>query len=137
MLKIQKEDRELFVEELEKQQVLNQNLENEKKILMEKEYLSRNDLEYVNKRLESEKKNGNWMNSRIRELEGEVARLKNRPLWKQILDDLKPKPKWRQYNRKRKFYEFMEKLFHVLLAVVFTIIVFVVVYWFMKWSMRQ
>ena len=137
LLKTQAEDRKLVKEELEKQLTLNQNLENEKKILMEKEYLSRKDLEYVSKRLESEKKNGNWMSRRIRELEGEVARLKNRPLWKQIWDDLKPKPKWRSYNRKRKFYEFMEKLFHVILAVVFTIIVFIAVYWFMKWSMRQ
>ena len=137
LLKIQAEDRKLFKEELEKQQTLNQNLENEKKILMEKEYLSRKDLEYVNKRLESEKKNGNWMSRRIRELEGEVARLKNRPMWKQIWDDLKPKPKWSPYNRKRKFFEFMEKLSHVIIAVTFTIIVFVAVYWFMKWSMRQ
>jgi len=85
LLKIQKEDRELFVEELEKQQTLNQNLQNEKKILQEKEYRSRKDLEYVNKRLESEKKNGNPMNRRIRELECEVDKLKNRPLCKQIL----------------------------------------------------
>ncbi|MFA9466843.1 MAG: hypothetical protein ACERKN_21520 [Velocimicrobium sp.] len=77
------------------------------------------------------------MSRRIRELEGEVARLKNRPLWKNILDDLKPKLKCRPYNRKGKFYEFMGKLFHGLLAVVFTIIVFVAVYWFMKWSMHQ
>ncbi|MGO5053805.1 hypothetical protein ACTQ6A_15060 [Lachnospiraceae bacterium LCP25S3_G4] len=77
------------------------------------------------------------MNRRIRELEGEVARLKNRPLWKQILDDLKPKPKLGSYNRKRKFFEFMKKLFHVLFVVVFTIIVLVAVYWFMKWSMHQ
>nr|MBP7060253.1 hypothetical protein [Lachnospiraceae bacterium] len=130
------EDRKLFKEELEKQQTLNQNLENEKKILMEKEYLSRKDLEYVSKRLESEKKNGNWMSRRIRELEGEVDRLKNRPLWKRILECLKPKAKSSPYNRKRKFCEFMEKIFHALLAVVYTIIVFVVVYWFMKWSMR-
>ena len=93
-------------------------------------------MEYVSKRLESEKKNGNWMNRRIRELEGEVARLKNRPLWKRILECLKPKAKSSPYNRKRKFCEFMEKIFHALLAVVYTIIVFVVVYWFMKWSMR-
>jgi hypothetical protein len=53
------------------------------------------------------------------------------------LDDLKPKPKWRPYNGKGKLYEFMGKLFHGLLAVVFTIIVFVAVYWFMKWSMHQ
>ena len=103
LLKIQAEDRKLFKKELEEQQTLNQNLENEKKILMEKEYLSRKYLEYVSKRLESEKKNGNWMSYRIRELEGEVARLKNRPLWKQILDDLKPIPKWRTYNRKKIF----------------------------------
>lgn len=44
LLKIQAEDRKLFKEELEKQQTLNQNLENEKKILMEKEYLSRKEL---------------------------------------------------------------------------------------------
>jgi hypothetical protein len=48
-------------------------------------------------------------------------------MWKKILDNLKPKPKWRPYNRKGKFYEFMEKIFHGLLAVVFTIIVFVAV----------
>ena len=77
------------------------------------------------------------MSRHIRELEGEVARLKNRPMWKKILDDLKPKPKWKPYNRKVKFYEFMGKLFHGLLAVVFMIIVFVAVYWFMKWSMHQ
>ncbi|MDD3417703.1 MAG: hypothetical protein PHY47_27565 [Lachnospiraceae bacterium] len=53
------------------------------------------------------------------------------------MDDLKPKPKSSLYNRKRKFYEFIEKLLHALLAVAFTIIVFAAVYWFMKWSMRQ
>lgn len=54
------------------------------------------------------------MSRRIRELEGEVDRLKNRPLWKRILECLKPKAKSSPYNRKRKFCEFMEKIFNTI-----------------------
>lgn len=53
--------------------------------------LLESDLRYTERQLSRENKTNNWQTRRIRELEEEVAKLKNRTLWQQIWVDIKPK----------------------------------------------
>lgn len=73
------------------------------------------------------------MANHIRELEEEINRLKNRPLWQLIWNDIKPKRESGcGYNRYYKWEKFLEKMFWVILAVFFAIAVFVGNYFLLK-----
>lgn len=81
---------------------------------------------YYKDKCEDEERHSNWMANRIRELEKEVSDLKHRPLWKWIWNDIKPKRKY-TYNHYTKEYrrkEILGKVLRVLLAVVYAVGVF-------------
>lgn len=89
---------------------------------------------YYKDKWEAEECHSNWMANRIRELDEEINRLKNRPLWQLIWNDIKPKRKY-TYNHYTKEYrrkEFLGKVFCVSLAVVYAVGVFVGTYYFMR-----
>ncbi|MBR3602759.1 MAG: hypothetical protein IKL49_10620, partial [Lachnospiraceae bacterium] len=61
----------------------------------------------------------------IRELNEEISNLRNRPLWKWIWNDIKPKRKY-TYNHYSKEYRrkvSLGKMFRVLLAVAYAVMV--------------
>lgn len=81
---------------------------------------------YYKDKLEDEECHSNWMANRIRELEKEISDLKNRPLWKWIWNDIKPKRKY-TYNHYTKEYrrkEILGKVLRVSLAIVYAVGVF-------------
>ena len=93
----------------------------------------RKNQDYMNGLLEREKASSSFLCHRIRELEEEIKVLKHRPLWKKLWDDIKPKRRCSYgYSRWYKWQEFFGKVFWVLLAVMYAIVVFVGTYWFMK-----
>lgn len=115
-------------------------LEEEKKELQEKVDVWRDSnkreaswTKYYKDKLEDEERHSNWMANHIRELNEEISNLRNRPLWKWIWNDIKPKRKY-NYNHYTKEYrrkEFWEKVFRVSLAVVYAVGVFLL-WW--KWN---
>ena len=89
--------------------------------------------DYMNSLLEREKRATIYQYHRVAELEKEIEVLKNRPLWKKILEDIKPKKRYSYgYNRWHKWEEFLGKVFWIVLAFVYVIVVFVGTYWFMN-----
>jgi hypothetical protein len=57
----------------------------EMELLQERNNRLESDLRYTERQLSRENKNSNWQIRRIRQFEEEVAKLKNRTLWQQIL----------------------------------------------------
>ena len=90
------------------------------------------DLRYTKKLLDRENKTSSWQTRRIRELEEEVAKLKNRTLWQQIWADIKQRRKSNCYERRYKWKEFGKKVFDVVLAVGYAVAVCWGVWWLMK-----
>ena len=80
---------------------------------------------YYKDKWEDEERHSNWMANHIRELDADISALKNRPLWKWIWNDIKPKRKYtdnhyaKEYRRKG----FLGKMFRVLLAVAYAVMV--------------
>lgn len=89
---------------------------------------------YYKDKLEDEERHSNWMANHIRVLNEEISNLRNRPLWKWIWNDIKPKRKF-DYNYYTKEYrrkEFWGKVVRVSLAVVYAMGVFWL-WWTMNW----
>lgn len=79
-------------------------LEEEKKELQEERDMWLEDsrkeafnVKYYKRKLEDEERHSNWMANHIRELDAVISKLKNRPLWQLIWNDIKPKRKY-TYN---------------------------------------
>lgn len=84
---------------------------------------------YYKDKWEDEERHSNWMAKHIRELDAEISTLKNRPLWKWIWNDIKPKPRYScGYSRWYKWEVFLGKALRVLLAVAYVLIVFYLTY---------
>lgn len=95
----------------------------------------RKNQDYMNGLLEREKKATIYQYHRIAELEEEIKFLKNTPLWKKLWNDIKPKRRCSYgYSRWYKWQEFLTKVFWVLIAVVFAIIIFVGNYYLLKYA---
>lgn len=91
--------------------------------------------EYMNGLLEREERATRYQCNKVRELEEETKTLKNTPLWKKLWNDIKPKPRYScGYSRWYKWEAFLTKLFWVMIAVVFAIIVFVGNYYLLKYA---
>ena len=90
------------------------------------------DLRDIKKQLNKEKEIGSWKDKRIRKLEEEIAKLKNRTLWQQIWADIKPKRKGNCYGRRNKWKEFGKKVLDVVLAVGYAMVVCWGVWWVMS-----
>lgn len=81
---------------------------------------------YYKDKLEDAESHSNWMANHIRELNEEISNLRNRPLWKWIWNDIKPKRKY-TYNHYTKEYrrkEFLGKVLRVSLAIIYAVGVF-------------
>lgn len=108
-------------------------MEKEKKELQEEVNVWRDEskreaswTKYYKDKWEDEERHSNWMANRIRELDEEINRLKNRSLWQLIWNDIKPKRKY-TYNHYTKEYrrkEFLGKVFRVSLAIAYAVGVF-------------
>ena len=117
-------------------------LEEEKKALQEEiveleedNWSWRRNQDYMDRLLEEEKASNRFLCHRIRELEEEIKVLKYRPLWKKLWDDIKPNPKYSYgYSRWYKWQEFFGKVFWVMFAVVFAMVVFVGDYYLLKFA---
>ena len=95
----------------------------------------RSNQEYMDRLLEEEKASSRFLCHRIRELEGEIKVLKNTPLWKKLWEDIKLKRRCSYgYGRWYKWKEFLGKVFWVMLAVFFTIMIFVGDYYLLKYA---
>ena len=88
----------------------------------------------MNGLLEREKCATIFQYHRVAELEEEIKLLKSTPLWKKLWEDIKPKRRCSYgYNRWYKWKEFLGKALWIMLAVLYTVAVFVGTYWFMKY----
>ena len=81
---------------------------------------------YYKDKLEDEERHSNWMANHIRELNEEISNLRNRPLWKWIWNDIKPKMKYtyNHYSKEYRWKKFLGKVFRVSLAVLYAVGVF-------------
>lgn len=95
----------------------------EMELLRERNDHLESDLRYTKKLLDRENKTSCWQTRRIRELEEEVAKLKNRTLWQQIWADIKPKRKNNCYGMRYKWKELGKKVLDVVLAVGYAVAV--------------
>ena len=87
----------------------------------------------MDKLLEKERQAKIYQYHRVAELEEEIKLLKNRPWWKKVWEDIKPKKRYSYgYSRWCKWKEFLRKVLWVILAVAYAMVVFVGTYWFMK-----
>ena len=94
----------------------------------------RKNQDYMNGLLEREKQAKIYQYHRVTELEDEIRLLKSTPLWKKLWEDIKPKRRCSYgYSRWHKWQEFFGKVFWVMLAVVYAVMVFAGTYWFMKY----
>ena len=88
----------------------------------------------MNGLLEREKKATIFQYHRVSELEEQIRLLKSTPLWKKFWDDIKPKPRYSYgYSGWYMWQEFMEKVFWVMIAVVYAMAVYAGTYCFMKY----
>lgn len=95
----------------------------------------RSNQEYMNALLEREQRAKIYQYHRVTELEKEIEVLKNRPLWKKLWEDIKPKRRCSYgYSRWYKWQEFFGKVFWVMIAVVFAVMVFVGNYFLVKYA---
>ena len=116
-------------------------LEEEKKGLQEEiaeleenNWSWRKNQDYMNGLLEREQQAKIYQYHRVTELEKEIEVLKNRTLWKKLWEDIKPKRRCSYgYSCWYKWQEFLGKVFWVMLAVVYAVMVFAGTYWFMKY----
>lgn len=128
LLKQLSQSQKLFQEQRKEweEKIQTQNFEME--LLQERNNRLISDLRDTKKLLNKEKEIGSWKDKRIRKLEEEIAKLKNRTLWQQIWADIKLKRKGNCYGRRYKWKEFGKEVLYVVLAVVYT----VVVWWVMS-----
>lgn len=107
---------------LEKEKV---KLQEEIDELEEDNWSWRKNQDYMNGLLEREQRATRYQYHRVTELEEEIKALKNRPLWKKIWEDIKPKRRYSYgYSRWYKWKEFVGKALRVFLAVAYALIVF-------------
>ena len=131
LLKQLSQSQKLFQEQRKEweEKIQMQNFEME--LLQERNNRLESDLRYTERQLSRENKNSNWQTRSIRELEEEVAKLKNRTLWQQIWTDIKPKRKGNCYGRRYKWKEFGKRGLDVVLAVGYAVAVCWGVWWVM------
>lgn len=101
-------------------------IQEERDMWLEDSRKEASNVKYYKRKLEEEERHSNWMANHIRGLEAEISALKNRPLWKWIWNDIKPKRKF-DYNYYTKEYRrkaFLGKVIRVSLAVVYAMGVF-------------
>ena len=109
-------------------------IQEERDMWLEDSRKEASNVKYYKRKLEEEERHSNWMANHIRELDAEISALKNRPLWKWIWNDIKPKRKY-DYNYYTKEYrrkEFWGKVFRVSLTVAYAMGVFWL-WWKMNW----
>lgn len=87
----------------------------------------------MNGLLEREKQATMFQYHRVSELEKEIEIFKNRPLWKKLLEDIKPRYVC-GYSRWYKWEEFLVKVFWVMMAVIFAVSVFIGNYFLLKYA---
>ena len=93
----------------------------------------RSNQDYMNGLLEREQRATRYQYHRVAELEEEIKILRNRPWWKKLWEDIKPKKRYSYgYSRWYKWKEFLGKVFWGMLAVAYAMAVFVGIYWFMR-----
>ena len=117
------QNQRLFQEQRKEWEEKSKGKDFEMELLKERNDHLESDLRYTKKLLDRENKTSRWQTSRIRELEEEVAKLRNRTLWQQIWADIKPKRKSNCYGRRYKWKEFGKKVLDVLLAVGYAVAV--------------
>lgn len=102
LLKQLSQSQKLFQEQRKEweEKIQTQNFEME--LIQERNNRLISDLRDTKKLLNKEKEIGSWKDKRIRKLEEEIAKLKNRTLWQQIWTDIKPKRKGNCYGRRHK-----------------------------------
>lgn len=132
LLKQLSQSQKLFQEQRKEweEKIQTQNFEME--LLKERNNRLENNLRYTERQLSRENETSRRQTKRIRELEGEVAELKNRTLWQQIWADIKPKSKGNCYGRRHKWKEFGKKVLDVVLAVGYAVAVCWGVWWVMQ-----
>ena len=89
----------------------------------------RSNQDYMNGLLEREQRATRYQYHRVAELEEEIKILRNRPWWKKLWEDIKPKKRYSYgYSRWYKWKGFFVKTLRVLLAVAYAIIAFYLTY---------
>ena len=126
------QNQRLFQEQRKEWEEKIQEKDFEKELSRERNDYLESDLRYTKMLLDRENKTSRWQTCRIRELEEEVAKLKNRTLWQQIWADIKPKRKSNCYGRRYKWKEFGKKVLDVVLVIGYAVAVCWGVLWVMK-----
>lgn len=132
LLKQLSQSQKLFQEQRKawEEKIQTQNFEME--LLQERNNRLESDLRYTERQLSRENKTSNWQTKRIRELE-EVVELKNRTLWQQIWENIKPKRKGNCSGRRHKWKKFGKKVLDVVLALGYAVAVCWGVWSVMRW----
>ena len=95
----------------------------------------RKNQDYMNGLLEREQRATRYQYHRVAELEEEIKILKNRPWWKKLWEDIKPRKRYSYgYSRWYKWENVLRKGLGVLFAIIYTIIVFWGTYKLIKYS---
>lgn len=101
-------------------------LHEERDMWLEDSRKEASNVKYYKRKLEEVERADSWTANHIRELNEEINRLKNRPLWQWIWNDIKPRRKYdyNYYTKEHRRKEFFGKVFRVSLAVAYAVGVF-------------
>ena len=128
LLRLLSQNQRLFQEQRKRWEEKIKEKDFEMELLRERNEHLESDLQYTKKLLDRENMTSRWQTRRIRELEEEVAKLKNRTLWQQIWADIKPKRNDCCYGSGYKSKEYGKKVLDVVLAIGYAVAVILLIY---------